>query len=545
MDDAVTNDYHELARGQIRNVEEKAYAKAVSFAKNYQSQMAIYHPHVAGRPGQQYKNQLAESAQSALQTFVSKEIEAEKFKDPYGPEFKKVLYDMFVNDYVSAEAVNIRCWAAYAPQTEGQLMPMGERVYESNEELQTDLDKSGYKEKERKKMLEYIEKVNRFTGFRYYQQDIAKQSFVGGRAACFIETFEKKNDYDLPIGTPAIIKPLHWSFLDQVRVDTASWRLDSVRYKDFETNDNPLAFVPASRLVYITRNDHMITPNNLYYGLSDYHSIWKVSNIIRQAEEVDFPEIVTSFWAGSGIFKFTNMNSTEIDNFMESLGPGLFRGFNSRVEYQPVNLKHDGWFLMTLLQNMISHLLMKLRVPEFLYSMDKATSRSAVEIQMNVFRDVVLAADRWWMEHHLQQQWYDHLIGLWTNEPDPRKHTLRFVQRYTPLSFEDILAKANSLELLARRYMIDRYEGRQYLGLKPNNKNLDLHVNEIGQLKDLSPVEKLQQAHAEKLQKQRMTAQAEGQTKMSDFGQKGFRPPPQRSNSAPIGTKGAGRGNTT
>jgi hypothetical protein len=105
------------------------------------------------------------------------------------------------------------------------------------------------------------------------------------------------------------------------------------------------------------------------------------------------------------------------------------------------------------------------------------------------------------------------------------------------------------MELLARRYFIDRYEGRQMIGLPPHNKNLDANVNEIGQLKDLSPVEKLNQEHADKMAKQQQKQQ---QTTLDSFsktkavGQKGFtRTAPTRTNSAPIGTVGAGRGNKT
>lgn len=495
---------------------------------------------------------LGESAQrTALQSFVSTEILAEKFKDPYGAEFKKLLYDMFANDYIAAEAVMIRNWSAFAPQSQGTLMPMGDKVYESDEELQKDLDASGYDERDRKDLLNYIEKVNRFTKFRYYQQDIGIQSMVGGRAAMFIETYEKANPYDFPIGTPAVIKPLHWSFLNQVRVDTASWYFDSVRYTDFESSlNNDRVFIPASRLVYLTRNDHHVTPNNLWYGLSDFHSIWKISNIIRQCEEVDIPEIVTSFWSQGGWFEFQNMNTAEMDNFMSNIGPGLIRGFNSRAKFNQYNLKHDGWFIMTLLQNMIGHMLMKLRVPEFLFSFDKATSRSSVEIQMNAFRDIVLAGDRWWMERHVGDQWYDHLIGLWTKEPDPKKHTLRFQQNYLPLSFEDILAKANSIELLVRRYIVDRFEARQLLNMKPQNKNLDDVVNPAGQLKDLSPVEKIQQKLKEKQQKQQMQMTMDNfnkqqpQNNVNTTQSKGSAPA-SRANSAIQGTPGAGRGNTT
>lgn len=550
----VTNDYSDLVNH--RSIEDKPYMKAVRFGANYKSKLTMYDNQesiVVPKFEERYRNVLAESAkQTAVLGYASKELlNAEKFKDPYGVEFKRLLWDMYCNDYIAAEAVNIKNWAAHANQTRPILMPKGRRVYESQDDLNKALEKAMPGEDKRNELVDYVERVDGITGMAYYKQDLAKQATVGGRAALFIETFEDEgNPYDFPVGTPAIIKPLHWSYLNQVRVNTGTWKFDSVRYTDFETQDDPLVFLPASKLIYVTRNDHMITPNNLFYGLSDFHSIWKISNIIRQCEEVDIPEIVTSMWAQGGYFKFANMNTNEMDKFMESIGPGLYRGFNNRVEYVPVPLKHDGWFIITLLQNMISHMLMKLRVPEFLYSMSKATSRSAVEIEMNVFRDIVLANERWWLERHLQEQWYSHLVGLKTGEMDPRKQTVEIQQQYAPFNFEDILAKANSMELLARRYFIDRYEGRQMIGLPPHNKNLDKNVNEIGQLKDLSPVDKLNQEHADKMAKQQQKQQQ--QTTLDSFsknkaaGQKGFtRTAPTRTNSAPIGTVGAGRGNKT
>jgi hypothetical protein len=547
----VTNDYSDLVNR--RDIQDKPYMKAIRFGSNYKSKLSMYDNQnsvVVPKFEEIYRNKLAESAtQTAVLGYASKELlNAEKFKDPYGVEFKRLLWDMYCNDYIAAEAVNIKNWAAHANQTQVKVMPIGRKVYESEEELNKALDKAMPSEDKRNGLVEYVETVDRITGMSYYKQDLAKQATVGGRAALFVETFEDEdNVYKFPKGTPGVLKPLHWSYLNQVRVNTDDWKFNSVRYTDFETASDPeKAFIPASKLIYVTRNDHMITPNNLFYGLSDFHSIWKISNIIRQCEEVDIPEIVTSMWAQAGYFKFSNMNTNEMDTFMTSLGPGLYRGFNNRIEYVPVPLKHDGWFIITLLQNMISHMLMKLRVPEFLYSMSKATSRSAVEIEMNVFRDIVLAAERWWLERHLQEQWYSHLVGLYTGEMDPKKQTVEIQQQYAPFNFEDILAKANSMELLARRFFIDRYEGRQMIGLPPHNKNLDKNVNEIGQLKDLSPVDKLNQEHADKMQKQKDAAAKSQQTTMDNFGQKGFtKTAPTRTNSAPIGTVGAGRGNKT
>jgi hypothetical protein len=555
-----SNDYHLVSRGQ-QPEEEKAHAVSRRFAENFQLKSKYAYWNVnSNNVSDKYRNYLAESAKGisnlAFDTeFVSKEILATKFKPIYGPEFKKLLWDAYINDYILGEATNIRSWSAFANQTQISLMPMSNKVYESEEDLTEDLDATGYNEDERNKIVKFIETVTRNIGLEWYQQDLARQAMVGGVGALFLETFiedTKINDIDIPKGTPALIKPLHWSFLDQVKVDTATWAFESVRYTDFEnsySNDGPV-YIPARNLLYVTRNDNHVTPNNLYYGISDYHSILKLSNIIRQAEEIDFPEIVTSFWCQPGILKFKNMNTNEMDRFMASIGPGLIRGFNSQVDFESVNIKHDGWFLITLLQTVISHMLMKMRIPEFMFSFGgKSTSRSDVEIQMNAYDKLVLSSDRWWMGHHLSTQLYDYLLSLATKEPDPTRQKFRVVQNYMPWSFEDILAKANSLELLVRRYFITLQEGRQFLGMKPYNKEISKRVNPIGQLTDIPPIDKIKFEQQQELQKQKMDQQ---QKTMDQFasknplpeGQKGFQPPTERANASTIGTSGAGRGNT-
>ena len=571
--DGATNNFKRIATGQ-EPIEYDAYAATKRFAQNYQSQSPYSYSNAVPQATELFRNDtnfnpyakfqkmhwktkkklLAESATTTVQEYVSKEITEEKFKPIYGKEFKKLLWDMYLNDYIAGEAVNIKSWAGFQNQSEISLLPIGNKVYESQQDLDAELD-TIMSEQERKKLVEYIEQTNRLTRFREYQQFLSSQAMVGGVAAMFIETW-RANPYDIPIGTPAIIKPLHWSYLDQVRVNTDDWKLKSVRYTDFETNfsqDGPV-FIPANQMIYVTRNDKMITPNNLYYGISDYHSILKLSNIIRQAEEIDLPEIVTSMWAQGGIFKFKNMNIPEMDRFMANIGPGLVRGFNSQIDFMPYNIKHDGWFLITLMQMVIEHMLMKLRIPAWLYSFGgKNASRSDVEIQMNAFRDVVLDQERWWMGCNLDYQWYNYLIMLHEKITDPIKLKVRVVQNYIPLNFEDILAKANSLELLVRRYFIDIHEGRQYLGLKPYNKNIDDKVNAIGQLLDIPPMDKLKFEQQQKANEENFKRQQDAQqTKMDQFGgpqkpegQTGFKPPAERVNSKNVSVPGAGRGNKT
>jgi hypothetical protein len=557
-----TNNYHLISRGQEPKDDEPAVVTK-RFAENFQRDSKYAYWNVSDKNiSQKYKKHIAESAQVSNLAYdpeyISKEILATKFKPIYGPEFKKLLWDAYINDYILGEATNIRSWSAFANQTQISLMPISNKVYESQEELTTALDSTGYNENERKKIIKFIETVEWNLGLEWYQQDLARQAMVGGVAALFLETFTEEtriNDVTIPKGTPALIKPLHWSFLDQVKVDTATWKFESVHYTDFDnqySNEGP-TYIPARQLLYVTRNDNGVTPNNLYYGISDYHPILKLSNIIRQAEEVDFPEIVTSFWCQPGILKFKNMNTDEMDKFMSQIGPGLLRGFNSQVDFEPVNVKHDGWFLITLLETVIRHMLMKMRIPEFMYAFGGSkSSRADVEIQMNAYDKLVLSNERWWMGHHLRTQLYDYLLALVTKEPDPTRQKFRVVQNFMPWSFEDILAKANSLELLVRRYFITLQEGRQFLGMKPYNSEISDRVNPIGQLKDLPPIDKIKFKQQQELQQQRMDQQqktmdqfASNNPNQNPIGQKGFQPPSERQNAKNVSVAGAGRGNKT
>lgn len=525
LDYETSNNFQKVIQGLDDYKDPSSYYKTVSFAQNYNPFKSPYSMQKIGR--------LRESG------FLSTEINQEKFKDPYGGQFKERLIDMDNNDYIASEAVNIRNWAAFHPenQYEVTLMPITNKKYDSETEITKDLNEL-YSEDERKEIIAFIESVNNFNGFRYRQLNLANQAFIGGRAALFIEKVtDANNEFEFPVGTPAILKPLSWSFLNQVRVETDSWALKSVRYTDFETDSQfgEPKFVPASDLLYVTRNDHNSNPNTLYYGKSEYHPILKLSESIRAAEESHIPEILTSMWSSGGLFEFKNMNTKQMDDFMGSVGPGLYRGINSEnVKFTEFKLKHEGWFIMTLIENQITHMLMKLRTPEFLFNLSKATNRQAVEIQLNVFRDVVVEADRSWMNYHMNNQYYNTLLMLAPNIigkiTDPKKLKIKVVQRYKPLTFEDILAKANSIELLIRRFVIDRAEARQMLGLKPTNKVLDKYSNEVGQPKlENNPINRTGGAQN--------TSFGGG----APFGQ----PPAQRINSSPIGSVGAGAGNKT
>jgi hypothetical protein len=467
----------------------------------------------------------------------------EKFKDPYGKKFKERLLDMWINDHFAQEAIGVRRWVGFGRPKETAVYPKSNKIYKTTDELQQAIEETFDGPKEFQKFTEYVQKVDAVTNIHEIEGEMFEQSVVGARAATFLEFFTTANNpYKFPKGTPATLKPFNWLHLDQVRINPANWRITDIKYNDFNdeksAGDDTKNFVAANRLLYFVRPSGHMIPNGLYYGTSDLHSILKCSEIIRQILERDAPEIVTSMWSSSGIFEFDSLNKKEQLDFMSQLKPALFRGWNKKVKYTPVMLKHDGWFLMNILDIMVKHILAKLRVPRGI--IDFAIDNRAVgEAQLTAWEQAVVIRDREWSLSHLRDQWYKTLADLWYGEKTD-KFYIKVIRTFMELEFEDVIAKANAIELLIRRNIILPFEARMMF---PNLRELDS--------KELARLEK---AELDKKKKE-LQMQQEFAIQKPGFGggssgnpndkkkEAGKKTPKDRSNSKIVSNVGAGRGN--
>ena len=118
LDYETTNNFQRVRRG-LDVKDPSSYYRTVSFAQSYNPFKSPFSMQQVGR--------LKESG------FLSTEIDEEKFKDPYGGQFKSRLIDMDNNDYIASEAVNIRNWAAFHPENQFEitLMPVTNKKYDS------------------------------------------------------------------------------------------------------------------------------------------------------------------------------------------------------------------------------------------------------------------------------------------------------------------------------------------------------------------------------------------------------------------------------
>ncbi|HEY1248021.1 MAG TPA: hypothetical protein VGE97_03435, partial [Nitrososphaera sp.] len=336
------------------------------------------------------------------------------------------------------------------------------------------------------------------------------------------------------------------------------WRITDIKYNDLndekDAADDTKNFIAANQLLYFVRPSGHMVPEGLYYGLSDFHPILKCSEVIRQILERDALEIVTSMWSSSGIFEFESMNKKEQTDFMNQLKPALFRGWNKKVKFTPVQLKHDGWFLMNILDVMVKHILAKLRVPRSMIE-GSIENRAVGEAQLTAWQQTTVLRDREWAGAHKASQWYKTLADIWYGEKTD-KYFIKVVDAFLDIEFEDVLAKANAIELLIRRNIILPFEARLMF---PNLKEID--SKELKRLEDEEFRKKeremeLQQKAFE--QKAALGAQFGGNgagngqngqppnksedEKKKEFGKK---TPKERANAKIVSSVGAGRGNKT
>jgi hypothetical protein len=424
-----------------------------------------------------------------IPTYDANADPALRFIDPYDDVYKGRLINCFLFDPIVNEAIRVRVSHLLGSGHAINFYPDNGVVYESQQAAQTALS-AVITDIEQKALRDFIFKVEtKVCRLDEHLYPAVIQSFVGGRSALYYELAKKNNAYGLPENCPVAIKPLHFSYLGQVKVDVNTWDLDSVEYKDtiFESQktqdqiDKGLNYyIPANRLIYLTREDEHITPNDYLYGKSIIQPILSMSETLRFITEEDLPELNKSQWAGSGFFEFTGMANDDIQQVLDDIEPGINIGFNQPVKYTPIPAQGNIGTIIAELQELLQFMLIKLKVPTYLMNREQVTNRATTETISQIWQITTLESDRDWLRERLQRQWYDPLIELKTGI---RAFDLKYkiVLEFQQKVFSDILSKAQAIVLLINALVISRIEGREMLGLGP----LDESIQGLGSLNPL------------------------------------------------------------
>ena len=165
------------------------------------------------------------------------------------------------------------------------------------------------------------------------------------------------------------------------------------------------------------------------------------------------------------------------------------------MKFTPVPLKHDGWFIIQYLGLARQEVLRMLRVPDFLLNYT-ADSRSVIESAINIWSDFVIESDRQQIYDQVYPQFFHKLVKLYleNNDLDPKiANAIRIRPVFKRISIEDLLSKANSLELLIRRDVITKREARNIVDLP------EKRIEDKEEDKKLSPLQWASLAEQERL----------------------------------------------
>lgn len=436
-----------------------------------------------------------------------------RFLDPYDDQYKGRLINAFLFDPIINEAIRVRVSHLLGSAHSINFYPDTGVIYDSQLAAQQALSQI-LTDQEQKALRDFIFKVeSKICKLNTYLPSAVIQSFVGGRSALYYETAKKTNDYGVPEGTPIAIKPLHFSYLGQVSVDPETWSLDSVEYKDniFEKlkTQEQIAnsqnyYIPHDRMIYFTREDEHMTPNDYFYGKSVIQPILSCSETLRYIIEEDLPEINKSQWAGTGFFEFSGMADEDIQEVLDRIEPGLNIGFNQPTKYTNIPAQGNAQSLTNQLTELLQFMLVKLKVPTFLMNHEQITNRATTDTVSQIWQITTLEQDRNWLRQTLQDQWYDMLIELFTGvKAYDRKY--KIVIEFESKLFEDFLSKAQGVTLLLNAGVITRPEGREMLALGPIQQSIE-GLSALNPMDQKTTTDMLSQINQQQQQQQQQQA---------------------------------------
>ncbi len=397
----------------------------------------------------------------------------DKFRDPLKATYKVELMNAYAFDYIIRTAINKRIDFVLGRAVNTALYPTGIRTYKSIEAAQAALGRV-MTEQEQRSLLEYIDKVDWITRIDKKRKMMMAQAMVGGRAACFIETIDKSNNpLKLHEDTPAVLKPLTWGLLGDVKINTDTWGLKSVHYDDdiFEKEEDK--DIPADRLLYWTRGDYHVLPNQYLYGMSDLQPIMALSRTTRYINEMDLPEINATQWSGSGYWEIMNYSFEDTQAFLNIVQKaGRHYAFTAPVNFKEIKLTNDLPGLLEEREKNELKILTMLQTPAFLVSGGESiTNRATADDILSVWDEGTLEGERDWLRDQMNP-YYETLIMLETGETNVYKMKAKVILEFFKIRFESLLSKAQAFEIMINTGVIEPQEAREAMGFPPLKKSL-------------------------------------------------------------------------
>ena len=416
----------------------------------------------------------AQATDPGLADVRAKAISRDRFEDPYDDEYKDRLINAAIFDQTIQVPLITRINYILGHSWRPTFKPKRNVDQMSAEESQQLLD-TLVPRITQEKAAHYIWVVeNDIIPFRQKLESAMFTMFVGGRSALLKEPMVKDNPWRtldglaFPEGTPISYKILNYTHLGDVKVNPESWEVEGIVYKDNIFEDDNFEFeMPREWLIYFTHLDTNMIPYSLHYGNSIIPPIMAISENNRRINEIVFPEIDESLWAGTGHWKVNDLALLDQQAFIDSIAPARQIVYQKQdMEYEEIQLSHDTQGLLAQRDGNVILILQQMRLPSPFMNQEKITNRSTMEVITDVWEETTLEGDRRLLRDTLKRDHYDPLLELIMGES---MFTLKLtvMMEFQKIVFADIQAKATALNQLLTVPIppIDESEARQMLGL--------------------------------------------------------------------------------
>jgi hypothetical protein len=435
----------------------------------------------------------------------AKAIARDRFEDQYDDDYKERLINAAVFDANIQQPLLIRINYILSHNMNPILKPK-RRIDDMSAQQAQELLNTLVDPAVQEKASHYIWVIeNDVIPFRSKLESALFTAFTGGRSALLKEPMIKENPWltldglPFPEGTPAAYKILNYQHLGQVFVNPDSWEVEGIEYKDNIFEEDNFSFeMPREWLIYFTHMDTNIIPYSLHYGNSVIPPIMPISENNRRINEIVFPEIDESLWAGTGHWKVNDIALFDQQQFVDSIAPARFLVYQkSDMEFEEIKLSYDTQGLLAQRQQNIVLILQQMRLPSPFWNMEQVTNRATMEIVADVWNETTLEGDRRWVRDTLHRDHYTPLLELITGESI---FTLKMtvMLEFQKVTFADIQSKATALAALLALPIppIDESEARQMLGLPPQR------VAILAEAGIVSPQQKVRELHQVQMEKQ-------------------------------------------
>ena len=205
-------------------------------------------------------------------------------------------------------------------------------------------------------------------------------------------------------GIPIRLIPLASVKLGKVYVDSETWELIGIEYKDYPDEHR---IIKVEDMIHYEANDYHITPNSRYFGLGDSEPVMHIAASLRVTNEIAIPEMRTQGWAPLDILQFPELGSQEsLEAIKDQIKPGkrMILGKGS-VVHTKVDLQGDLEKTLKSVEESTKDILRAYGVPLVVAFQDEQNSATA-GYALNQMKVSVFEKHRTKLRNVLEPQWY-------------------------------------------------------------------------------------------------------------------------------------------